>query len=46
MRKAIFGLIGLGFVSLGVGVEYGWPWAAIVAGAVIYFDTLIASVKQ
>ena len=45
MRKIILGAVGLASVGVGVGELYGWPWAAIIVGGVIFLDTLIAAVK-
>jgi hypothetical protein len=37
-----FYTVGLGGVCAGVWGEYGWTWAAIVAGAVLLATTVLA----
>ena len=41
-ERDAFYTVGLGGVCAGVWGEYGWAWAAIVAGVVLLMTTVLA----
>ena len=45
MTKFILTVIGLAGIGVGVCELFGWPWAAIVVGGVIYLDTILPEPK-
>ncbi len=45
MRKFILAAVGLAGVGVGIYAIYGWPWASIVVGGVIFADTILPEPK-
>lgn len=45
MKKFIMGLISLACIGVGTCQLYGWPWASIVIGGVVYFDILLSELR-
>ena len=41
----IMSLVGLVLASVGVGIQYGYPFGCIVAGAILWAEAAIASLS-